>query len=60
MIDLNQLHHAAHQITGDMAVKFNTAAPADLERWAAALRTLADAMATTATAASGLDKGQRQ
>jgi plasmid maintenance system antidote protein VapI len=48
-IDLNRLHHAAHQITGDMALKFNKAVPADLERWAAALRALADQMTKAAS-----------
>lgn len=40
-IDLNQWHHDAHQVTGAMALKFNSATPADLIRWAAALRKLA-------------------
>jgi hypothetical protein len=52
MIDLNPLHHAAHQITGDMAVRFNRATAADLMRWAAALRALADQMIKAAVAAS--------
>ncbi len=47
-IDLNRMHHAVHQVSGDMALKFNSAAPADLERWAAALRLLADEMVKAA------------
>ena len=44
MIDLNRLHHALHQVTGDIAVKFNRATPADLELWIKALRVIARAM----------------
>jgi hypothetical protein len=36
MIDLNGWHRSLHEITGAMAVKFNKATPADLERWARA------------------------
>ena len=44
VIDLNFWHHAIHQITGDMALKFNRATPGDLERWARALQTVAREM----------------
>lgn len=54
MIDLNQRHRAVHQVTGEMALRFKKATPADLERWAAALRTLADQMVQ---AAAGSDAG---
>lgn len=53
MIDLNRLYHDAHLVTGAIALRFNKATPADLERWAAALRTLADEMAVAAAAAAG-------
>jgi hypothetical protein len=32
VIDLNAWHHAIHQVTGDMALRFNRATPADLRR----------------------------
>jgi hypothetical protein len=35
--DLNIWHHAIHQVTGDMALRFNRATAADLESWAAML-----------------------
>jgi hypothetical protein len=44
VIDLNVWHHAIHQVTGDMAFHFNRATPADLQRWAKKLRTVADEM----------------
>jgi hypothetical protein len=44
VIDLNQWHHAVHQITGDMALRFNRATAADLERWAEMLRAVAGEM----------------
>jgi endogenous inhibitor of DNA gyrase (YacG/DUF329 family) len=44
VIDLNRWHHAVHQITGDMALRFNRAAVADLERWAKMLRVVAGEM----------------
>lgn len=47
-IDLNIWHHAIHQVTGGMAVKFNRATAADLEQWAMALRKVADEMQVTA------------
>ena len=34
VIDLNAWHHAIRQVTGDMALQFNKATPADLKRWA--------------------------
>ena len=43
-VDLNRLHHALHQVTGDMAIKFNRATSADLELWIKALRVIARAM----------------
>jgi hypothetical protein len=42
--DLNKWHHAIHQVTGDMALRFNKATAADLERWARALREVAEEM----------------
>jgi hypothetical protein len=42
--DLNRLHHAVHQVRGDMALRFNKATVDDLMRWAKALRKLADEM----------------
>ena len=44
VIDLNDWHHALHQVTGDMALKFNGATTADLARWAEALRKVAEEM----------------
>ena len=44
VIDLNDWHHALHQVTGDMALKFNGATTADLARWAEALREIAEEM----------------
>ena len=44
VIDLNGWHHALHQVTGDMALKFNGATTADLARWAEALRKVAEEM----------------
>jgi hypothetical protein len=46
--DLNQWHHAIHQVTGDMALRFNKATAADLERWAKMLREVAEEMRTEA------------
>jgi hypothetical protein len=40
-IDLNFWHHALHQVTGSMALRFNRATPADLEKWAETLRAVA-------------------
>jgi hypothetical protein len=33
VIDLNHWHHAVHQVSGDMALKFSRATPADLKDW---------------------------
>jgi hypothetical protein len=48
-IDLNELHHAVHQVTGDMALRFNAATPDDLKRWAEELREIADDMEEAGT-----------
>ena len=45
VIDLNGWHRTLHQVTGEMALKFNGATTADLARWAAALRAVAEDMA---------------
>jgi hypothetical protein len=50
VIDLNAWHHAIHQVTGDMALRFNRATPADLERWARMLRTVSEEMTEDACA----------
>jgi hypothetical protein len=47
-IDLNRWHHAVHQVSGSMALRFNKATPEDLRQWAAALRLVADEMETAA------------
>lgn len=47
-IDLNAFHHAIHQVTGGMALKFTRAAAADLRGWAEALRTVAGEMEAAA------------
>ena len=44
VIDLNVWHHAIHQVTGDMALRFNRATADDLERWSEALRVVAEEM----------------
>ena len=51
--DLNKWHHALHQVTGDMALRFNTAAAADLERWAKMLREVAEEMEIGCTSGGG-------
>jgi endogenous inhibitor of DNA gyrase (YacG/DUF329 family) len=43
-IDLNKWHHAIHQVTGDMALRFNSVTAKDLARWAAKLREVAQEM----------------
>jgi hypothetical protein len=43
-IDLNEWHHAIHQVTGDMALRFNTVTAKDLALWAAILREVAQEM----------------
>ena len=47
-VDLNQMHHSIHQISGSMALKFCRATPVDLQQWAKALRALADEMEAAA------------
>jgi len=47
-IDLNRWHHALHQVTGGIALRFNKATPADLEEWAEALHAVAGEMETRA------------
>jgi hypothetical protein len=44
IIDLNRWHHAIHQVSGAMALKFNRATIDDTKRWAEMLRTIADEM----------------
>jgi hypothetical protein len=44
VIDLNAWHHAIHQVTGDMAVRFNRATVKDLQRWIHKLRAVAEQM----------------
>jgi hypothetical protein len=46
--DLNEWHRTIHQVTGDMALRFNKATAADLERWAKMLRGVAEEMETVA------------
>jgi hypothetical protein len=48
-IDINIFHHAIHQVSGDMALKFTKATAADLKRWAGALRELAEQMEARTT-----------
>ena len=43
-VDLNRWHHAIHQVTGDIALRFNKATAADLDRWAKLLRKVAEEM----------------
>ena len=47
-VDLNGWHHAIHQITGDIALRFNGATAADLEHWAKLLREVAEEMEAVA------------
>ena len=44
VIDLNKMHYAIHQVSGDMALRFYKATVADLIRWAKMLRELAQDM----------------
>jgi len=44
VIDLNKMHYAIHQVSGDMALRFYKATAADLIRWAKMLRELAQDM----------------
>lgn len=48
--DLNKWHHDIHQITGDMALRFNGATAADLVRWAKVLCEVAEEMRAAAHA----------
>jgi endogenous inhibitor of DNA gyrase (YacG/DUF329 family) len=43
-IDLNRWHHAVHQVTGAMAVRFNKAGAEDLRCWAEELHRIAAEM----------------
>ena len=57
MIDLNLWHRAIHQVTGQMAIRFNRATADDLTRWAKALRSVAAEMeAESAGAGVGQDR----
>jgi hypothetical protein len=49
MIDLNLWHHAIHQVSGGMALRFNRATPADLVKWAGMLRAIAGEMEARVT-----------
>jgi hypothetical protein len=44
VIDLNGWHHAIHQVTGDMALRYNQATADDLKRWSRALQRVAKEM----------------
>ena len=48
MTDLNKLHHAIHQVSGSMALRFNRATTDDLRQWAEALRSVAGEMEVAA------------
>jgi hypothetical protein len=50
-IDLNRWHHAIHQVSGSMALKFNKAMPTDLVKWAGMLKEIAVEMEALATPA---------
>jgi hypothetical protein len=52
-IDLNLWHRAIHQVTGAMAVRFNSATPSDLAQWARMLQAVAAEMEAVATPAIG-------
>jgi hypothetical protein len=52
VVDLNKMHHAIHQVSGDMALRFNKATAADLKRWAKMLRELAQDMEEAANKGS--------
>jgi hypothetical protein len=51
VIDLNGWHHALHQVTGAMALRWCRATHGDLAKWAQELRAVADAMAQAADGA---------
>jgi endogenous inhibitor of DNA gyrase (YacG/DUF329 family) len=59
-IDLNRWHHAVHQVTGNMALRFNRAAGVDLERWVRMLRTVADEMEAAAAEAREVEDAEFQ
>lgn len=44
VFDLNIWHHAIHQVTGNMATRFNRATSDDLRKWAKALKAVATEM----------------
>ena len=48
MIDLNVWHHALHQVTGGMALRFNRAGLTNLRAWAAELHAIASGMEVVA------------
>jgi hypothetical protein len=50
MIDLNAWHHALHQVTGAMALRWCRATKEDLAEWARELRAVAAAMESASTA----------
>jgi hypothetical protein len=58
-IDLNQLHHDLHAVTGQMATRYNRATAADLQRWAVMLRTIAEQMAAAAITSTMADELSR-
>jgi hypothetical protein len=44
VINLLGWHRGLHMVTGSMALRFNRATPADLEKWAGMLRAVAEEM----------------
>jgi endogenous inhibitor of DNA gyrase (YacG/DUF329 family) len=58
VVDLNAWHHAIHQVTGDMALRFNRATPADLKRWASMLRKVAEEMEASSANGEGQTDGR--
>jgi hypothetical protein len=52
VIDLNKMHYAIHQISGDMALRFYKATADDLKRWVKMLRQLARDMEEAAEEAA--------
>lgn len=58
MFDLNIWHHALHQVTGAMALRWCRATAWDLRRWAAELRAVAAAMEAAADHQQPLDASQ--
>ena len=57
--DLNLWHRAIHEVTGDMALRFNKATATDLERWAKMLREVAKEMDATKSWLLTLMESQR-